>query len=78
MVHEAGHLLLGVHSHAEAGIMKARWDDHGLQAMAQHAVGFTDEQTRELRVRLAARLGLDKSVGDDPESAPCTANQAAR
>jgi hypothetical protein len=72
MVHEAGHLLLGMDSHTPTGIMKAKWDDRGLQAMAQQAFGFTDDQTRRLRLNLAERMNWDESGEDDPANDPCT------
>jgi hypothetical protein len=46
MAHEVGHLLLGVHSHAQAGLMTADWNP-----LETHLHTFTPEQAQVIRVR---------------------------
>jgi len=56
--------------------MKAHWDDHGLQSMAEHVIPFTDEQTRRLRQNLAERMNWDDSAANDPATDPCSFDPA--
>jgi hypothetical protein len=53
MAHEVGHLLLGGHSHAPAGLMTADW--HPLET---HLHTFTPEQAQVIRVRATATEGM--------------------
>ncbi len=49
--HEVGHLLLGEQAHTPRGLMKATWDTHDFQAMAQNGFHLSPEQARELASR---------------------------
>jgi hypothetical protein len=49
MAHEAGHLLLGGHSHAPAGLMAADWCP-----LERHLQTFTPEQAQVIRLRARA------------------------
>ena len=53
MAHEVGHLLLGTHSHAPAGLMTANW-----YPLETHLQTLTPEQVQVIRVRAAATEGL--------------------
>ena len=53
MAHEVGHLLLGAHSHAPAGLMTAHW-----YPLETHLQTLTPEQVQVIRVRAAATEGL--------------------
>jgi hypothetical protein len=53
MAHEVGHLLLGAHSHAPAGLMTADW-----YLLETHLQTLTPEQAQVIRVRAAATEGL--------------------
>ena len=53
MAHEVGHLLLGGHSHAPAGLMTAHW--YPLETQLQT---FTPEQVQVIRARASATEGL--------------------
>ena len=54
LAHELGHLLLPVNAHTRDGIMRANWD---AKSIARSAVpGFTLEQARLLRLRVAGRM----------------------
>jgi hypothetical protein len=53
MAHEVGHLLLGPHAHAPAGIMCGRWDADKLQLAIVGLAGFNAEQAMRMRQRIA-------------------------
>ena len=49
MAHEVAHLLLGTNSHAENGIMKARWDVGELEEAARGELRFTRREAETMR-----------------------------
>jgi hypothetical protein len=49
--HELGHLLLGSHSHALAGIMEPSWGPESLRRISMGTLTFTPEQQRSMRTR---------------------------
>jgi hypothetical protein len=53
MAHEVGHLLLGAHSHAPAGLMTADW-----YPLETHLQTLTPEQVQVIRERVAATEGM--------------------
>jgi hypothetical protein len=55
MAHEIGHMLLGENSHATKGIMRAAWSDQDLTLEARPYLRFTQEQSNQIKSRLAAR-----------------------
>jgi hypothetical protein len=69
MAHEVGHLLLGAHSHAPAGLMTAHW-----YPLETHLQTLTPEQVQVIRVRARGDRGSEprgeKSEGTGP-LAPC-------
>ncbi len=56
IAHEIGHLLLGTNSHASSGIMRPTWRDHELRLASSGVLGFTEEQSRRMKVQVEARL----------------------
>jgi len=55
MAHELGHLLLPVSAHAPAGIMRAQWHPSLFPPTAAGVPGFSPDQSRLLRARVASR-----------------------
>jgi hypothetical protein len=52
--HEIGHLLLGTNSHADSGIMRARWQSAELGSLRTGTLFFSDAEARQMRSKLAA------------------------
>ena len=55
IAHEIGHLLLGP-GHRPRGIMRARWGQDELRALAQRSLGFDKADRARLRERLRQNL----------------------
>jgi hypothetical protein len=53
VAHEIGHLLLGTNSHAETGIMRARWQSGELASVSKGALFFSSIQSQQMRNKLA-------------------------
>ena len=53
VAHEIGHLLLGTNSHAETGIMRARWQRWELASVSKGTLFFSSTQSQEMRNKLA-------------------------
>ena len=49
LAHEIAHVLKRVDSHADTGIMRARWSERDFESMRFHALGFTPEDARFIR-----------------------------
>jgi hypothetical protein len=49
LAHEFGHVLRGVDSHADAGLMRARWSERDFTSIKLHAFGFTPEDAQSIR-----------------------------
>jgi hypothetical protein len=60
LAHEIGHLLLGPNSHSAAGIMRGKWNERDLQAIARAYLFFTDAQSEQLREDVAARSAMEQ------------------
>jgi len=60
VVHEIGHLLLGTHSHAPMGIMRAVWGHDELHSAERGALIFTEEQSKQMREKLASAQAITK------------------
>lgn len=56
IAHELGHLLLPVNAHTRDGIMRAAWGPGFLPSSGVGLPGFSEEQRRLLRRRIADRL----------------------
>jgi hypothetical protein len=54
LAHEIGHLLLGAHSHASEGIMRAHWHQQELYTIARTHLFFTDAQSKQMRAEVSA------------------------
>jgi hypothetical protein len=60
MAHEIGHLLLGQKSHADRGLMQARWDHRSLRQALMGTLLFTPEQSLKLTAEVQAKLDRTK------------------
>ena len=49
LAHEIAHVLKRVDSHADTGIMRARWSERDFESMRFHPLGFTPEDARFIR-----------------------------
>jgi hypothetical protein len=56
MAHEIGHLILGSHSHAISGIMRAQWDQKELQRIGMGTLLFLPEEEKQMKARYSSRL----------------------
>jgi len=65
--HELGHLLLGSHSHAVAGIMQARWTTDELTSAEAARMVFLDQESQKMKGRLLGRREASGPV-EDPTS----------
>jgi hypothetical protein len=52
MAHELGHLLLGMNSHSNIGIMQAHWSGHQFHEMSRGALRFDKRQSQTISARL--------------------------
>ncbi len=52
LAHEIGHVLSGVASHADTGLMRAGWTNDDVLTMKFHPLGFTEENARFIRNNL--------------------------
>jgi len=52
MAHEVGHLLIGVNSHSEQGLMMPNWNPRGSRIQT-----FTASQVQQIRRRFTTRIG---------------------
>ena len=62
IAHELGHLLLGEHGHAAAGIMHARWRAQDLKPNGQAAMLFLPGEAKKIRAQVRARAAAAGSV----------------
>jgi hypothetical protein len=58
LAHEIGHLLQGISRHAEAGVMKAQWDNKDYQRMAWKPLSFTEHDVKLIHLGLEKRASL--------------------
>jgi hypothetical protein len=56
MAHEIGHLLLGVNSHANTGLMHVPWDRDQREKAYLGTLLFTNKEAEQIRHQAAARL----------------------
>jgi len=56
MAHEIGHLLLGVNSHSDTGLMHVPWDRAQREKAYLGTLLFTDKEAEQIRRQAAARL----------------------
>ena len=55
IAHEITHILEGIVRHSESGVMKARWSDDDLRAMARKPLAFAAEDVELIYMGLAYR-----------------------
>ena len=55
LAHELGHLLLGIHSHSNSGIMRVPWTRDQLQQAHHARLGFIDSEVRRIQDQLRRR-----------------------
>jgi hypothetical protein len=56
IAHEIGHVVLRQEAHASEGLMRAAWDRNDFREMAVGTLGFSAEEARKVRARIARRL----------------------
>jgi hypothetical protein len=56
MAHEIGHLLLGVNSHSETGLMHVPWDQAQRDKAYLGSLLFTEKEAQRIRSQTAARV----------------------
>ena len=56
MAHEMGHLLLGIGSHSDRGIMRVPWDPKQLDRAAMGNLLFTPAQAERIRAQVQDRI----------------------
>lgn len=59
MTHEVGHILLGVGSHSENGLMRPVWDDRALNDVSRGILGFSRDEARRIQGEVDRRTGSD-------------------
>lgn len=59
IAHELGHLLLGVVSHAPAGLMHYPWCKQELDRIAQGSLLFSSRETEKMRTNVRGRIAAD-------------------
>ena len=57
IAHEVGHILLGVGSHSENGLMRATWDDRALNDVSRGILGFSRDEARQIQEAVGRRTG---------------------
>jgi len=60
IAHEVGHLLLGSNSHSRTGIMRERWSQVDLTAMAHNPLRFSPDQCRRIQATLRTQLSAGR------------------
>jgi hypothetical protein len=64
IAHEIGHLLLGANTHSPSGIMRARWSAQQLRLNAGPGMLFTQQQARQMRMRLSEQIQSSQGRSD--------------
>jgi hypothetical protein len=68
MAHELGHLLLGKHSHSNAGLMRAGWSRKQLHIAEQRGLIFAPSDARQIQNAVVTRsLVTSRETGERPE-----------
>lgn len=62
VVHELGHLLLGVGSHSADGLMRGKWDFAALQRAARGTLIFSPGEAERMRARYLAACAKQKAT----------------
>jgi hypothetical protein len=67
IAHEVGHLLLGDHSHASSGIMRAKWERKVFEEIFTTRLRFSPEQVERIRADVARRSRETMRVRIEPD-----------
>ena len=59
LAHEMGHLLLGLDSHSDTGIMHVPWEREELDQARFNSLLFTPEQVKQIRQQVLDRLAAE-------------------
>jgi hypothetical protein len=62
VVHELGHLLLGLDSHSADGVMRAKWDFAALQQVARGTLIFSANEAERMQARYLLASARQKAV----------------
>jgi hypothetical protein len=62
VVHELGHLLLGLDSHSPGGVMRATWDFAALQQLAHGTLTFSAIEAERMRARYLLHSARQKAL----------------
>lgn len=62
VVHELGHLLLGLDSHSAEGVMRGKWDFAALQQAARGTLIFSASEAERMRARYLLAAAKQKSA----------------
>ena len=62
VVHELGHLLLGLDSHSADGVMRAKWDFAALQQVARGTLIFSANEAERMKARYLLASARQKAV----------------
>lgn len=72
MAHELGHLLLGLDSHSNLGIMQARWRRGQLRQISMGILGFDRRESEIMRARLLGPYAALRSGTKTAQAASVT------
>jgi len=61
VVHELGHLLLGLDSHSAEGVMRGKWDFAALQQMSRGTLIFSAREAERMRSRYLSATARQKA-----------------
>ena len=70
MVHEIGHLLLGLNSHSDFGIMRAHWRRKEIQKIMWGGLHFTPQQSEMIRAEGQTRMQAARAQQSPNGAAP--------
>jgi len=62
IAHEIGHLLLGLNSHSESGIMQKRWQSNHVRQAVTGNLSFTEEQGRLMVAEMQKRADVQTAT----------------
>jgi predicted aspartyl protease len=65
IAHEIGHLMLGLNSHSDTGIMQKRWERKQLQLVTTGNLLFTSEQGKLMQAETQKRSGVPTVVSQN-------------
>jgi hypothetical protein len=66
IAHEIGHLLLGLNSHSDSGIMQRRWERKQIRQAMTGNMLFAPEQAKLIQAAKQARMKLQTAIKERP------------